>query len=153
MYAVWCIWKYFICAQDEPLFSCLQRVNSKSYDIIPHQLAIIAGVIYCDKLFWSCFTECNWPGMQAFVWKWLAQGRNISAILAAADITIETVKWTSAIWIDGVIVEEPGIAPFGFIQNWFDLYFMRHSMNLEQRLPFMSKFKQMMPSPGGEIYF
>jgi len=40
-------------------------------------------------------------------------------IFASADITIQTVERATAVRIQGVIIQEPGIPPFGFVQDCF----------------------------------
>jgi hypothetical protein len=39
------------------------------------------------------------------------------AIFASADIAVQAIEGTSAVWVDGIIVKKPGIASLGLIKN------------------------------------
>jgi len=48
----------------------------------------------------------------------------VLSIFTSADVAVKTIKGTAAVRIQRVVIQEPGIPPFGFVQDCFgnDLY-------------------------------
>lgn len=42
-------------------------------------------------------------------------------VFTTSDIAVEAVERTAAIGIDGVVVQKPGVTPFGFVEDGFCL--------------------------------
>jgi len=43
----------------------------------------------------------------------------VLAILASTDIAVQTIKRTAAVWIDGIVIQKPGIPAPGFVEDCF----------------------------------
>jgi hypothetical protein len=69
----------------------------------------------------------------------------VLAIFASADVTIKTVEGTAAVWVQRIIVQEPGISPLGFIQDRFGNYLCGHTQRISSIKYFKSQVKCSQP--------
>ncbi len=55
------------------------------------------------------------------------------AVLATSYIAVKAVEGTTAVRIDGIVIEEPGVAPPGLIENRLYKYFIWHLVIWEKQ--------------------
>ena len=51
---------------------------------------------------------------------------HMHTVLAASDVAEQAVKRTRAVWIYGIIIQEPGISPLSLVEDRFDKNFSWH---------------------------